>query len=692
MTGCARQRRRREGSSGRRPSRCYVHSVVATSGSQREAPSRLLSGPGVLVAGAVLGSAGNLAFNRLIAQRLTGPAASDVRALLGVFSAVGFLSIGVQLAVVGLYGRSSTPPSFPRFERIRLLVALAVIVGTAAATAAVLTIDSSVTYRLQAGALIGITVTTILLSTKPRAELLLCESWNRLALLFVISPILRLVAATALPISGRPGLHLLPIVIGEGLTTCVAFWLRPRRLVGARSVPFGRLLSGGLSSAGLLVFLALSSIGLRSKIGTDAELFNSSATTARIVAFLPLTVSIIYFPRLARSAIGSQELRRAFLAAQSWTLTISTVTAGLIVAAPTAAFDLFSQSAFPSVSVVRILAIAAAVSATSVVSLFVYIAHDSRFAFLAWPIAASIAVGQIVAASAIQLAIAVLISSILLAIAVTIPVFLRVQPVLRTRSATLPHAVRQGDVTLVIPCFNPGVAVIDTIEQAALVLTQLSPHPTIIAVSDGSTDGSDVLIDELNVPMLIHLRHQTNRGKGAALRTGFAEARTEFVAFIDADGDLAPIQLNALMSAQQDFAADITFGSKVNPSSVVEASRLRRVYSSGYRRLIRFLFQLDIEDTQTGIKLYRREVLDAVLPNLREDKFALDLEIFVAARASGFDTFVGVPVVLRRERGTTISVANVLVLLGDTIRLFWRTKVTLSYAKSGSALQPDHPE
>ena len=108
------------------------------------------------------------------------------------------------------------------------------------------------------------------------------------------------------------------------------------------------------------------------------------------------------------------------------------------------------------------------------------------------------------------------------------------------------------------------------------------------------------------------------------------------------------------------------------------------MYSSGYRWLIRTLFQLDIEDTQTGIKLYRREVLDAVLPSLQENKFALDLEIFVAARAAGFENFVAVPVVLRREAGSTISVGQVIRMFGDTLRLFWRTKVTLSYAKTAA--------
>jgi len=101
--------------------------------------------------------------------------------------------------------------------------------------------------------------------------------------------------------------------------------------------------------------------------------------------------------------------------------------------------------------------------------------------------------------------------------------------------------------------------------------------------------------------------------------------------------------------------------------------------------LIRVLFQLDVRDTQTGIKLIHRRVLDAVLPSLREDGFALDLEMFIAARAAGFTNYVEIPVVLQRQATSTtstISTRAVRRMFGDTLRLFWRTKITLEYVRS----------
>lgn len=636
----------------------------------------------VLIVGAVLGSAGALGFNRLVTTRIDEASASDLRAVLGGLSAVGFLSLGVQLAVVGVLGGANDESPTATFQFKRPLIAAAVTVALGTGAVCVAAIESSTAFRLRSGFFVAVAVGAILLSCKPRAELLLRESWPRLAILFVAAPLVRLVVGLWLLAQANPELLLVPIVTGEALSCALAFALQPRRSTPGTTVPARNIIVGGLASTGLLAFFALSSVGLRAQLGSDAEVFNTAATVARTVWFLPLAVSMVYFPRLARRPVGTAALRQAFLAATLWTLGMSSLAAMCVIAWPAGLVEFATRTEEPSLSVVRLLALSAAIGSAALVSLFVYIAHGSRFALAAWPVAATMGFAQLVSTSAEQLAVWVLASSLLLAVAVVVPAFLRVQPLLHPYVATYPHPAHAGDLALVIPCYNPGPAVVHTITQSAALLKRISSQPSIIAVSDGSTDGSDELIDQIGLPMVQHIRHSHNRGKGAALRTGFRAANSEYVAFIDADGDIAPEQLEVLLSAQQDFAADIVFGSKLHPGSVVHASLLRRTYSFGYRRLIRLMFQLDIEDTQTGIKMFRREVLDAVTPSLREEKYALDLELFVAARAAGFDNFVAVPVTLRRESGSTISLSSVVKMFGDTLRLFWRSKVTLAYAKS----------
>ncbi len=640
--------------------------------------------PATIVAGALLGSVGSVLFNRLATSRLDVSGASDLRAVLSALSAVGFLSLGVQLAIVGASGWQS------RHATVDVTPLVAMVCGVvtlgAGVTAAVV-IDSSMSYRLGAGFQVALAVGAITISCKPRAELLRQEAWGRLTVLFVGGPAVRLLAGLAMLSADRPRLHFVPIVISECALAGATWWLAPRDHKAGWPVPPRRLLIGAVASAGVLAMIGLSSAGLRAHLGDDAEVFNASATTTRLVGFLPLAVSVIYFPRLARSPVGSAGLRGAFVAATAWTLGLSTAAAAAIMVSPTTVVRLITGATLGDTEVVRILALAAVVTSTALVSLFVYIGHGSRLALSAWPVAAMLLVGQVASDSAKQLAIWIAVCALLLAALTIIPAVLRVQPLLHPRTVTPTHGPQQGDLTVVIPCFNPGPTVVETIRCTAEVLARIAVNPAIIAVSDGSSDGSDNLIDGIDLDILRHIRHETNRGKGAALRTGFNVARTELVAFVDADGDLAPHQLESLLSAQQDFRADIVFGSKLHPASLVHAAPLRKIYSSGYRWMIKLLFQLNIEDTQTGIKLYRREVLAAVLPGLREEKFALDLELFVTARAAGFDNFVAVPVVLRRESGSTISFGAVVRMLGDTLRLFWRTRITLDYLKSNSTHQ-----
>ena len=113
------------------------------------------------------------------------------------------------------------------------------------------------------------------------------------------------------------------------------------------------------------------------------------------------------------------------------------------------------------------------------------------------------------------------------------------------------------------------------------------------------------------------------------------------------------------------------------------------MYSRTFALIIRLLFQLDITDTQTGIKLYSRDVISKTLPFLEETGFALDLELFVAARSSGFQHFVEVPVDLRRTGGSTVSVRTVWQMLLHTARIFWRSQVTLQYLRA-SRVGNDH--
>lgn len=247
---------------------------------------------------------------------------------------------------------------------------------------------------------------------------------------------------------------------------------------------------------------------------------------------------------------------------------------------------------------------------------------------------------------------------------------------------TDPSTGSNPTVTIVVPFFNPGPVLVSTIERidAALRTTGLSFE--LIAVSDGSTDGSAAALSGAFSSRLRVLELDENVGKGAAVRTGLEAGRGRFLGFIDADGDIAPDVLPSFVETAMRTGADICLGSKQHPGSAVAYPPVRRLYSSGYRRLVRLLFHLPVADTQTGIKLYRREVLDAVLPEATQKRFAFDLELFILARRHGFEHFVELPVAVVRPTSSTVSLRSVRSVLLDTLTIYWRFRP--SHARLGA--------
>ena len=101
--------------------------------------------------------------------------------------------------------------------------------------------------------------------------------------------------------------------------------------------------------------------------------------------------------------------------------------------------------------------------------------------------------------------------------------------------------------------------------------------------------------------------------------------------------------------------------------------------SGVFRFLVRVLFRLDVRDTQTGIKLYRGDVVAPLVSLLREDGFAIDVEILVAAMRSQRLAIVEAPVELVRQQGTTVSFRRGVATVAGLVRIFWRDHVALGY-------------
>lgn len=184
--------------------------------------------------------------------------------------------------------------------------------------------------------------------------------------------------------------------------------------------------------------------------------------------------------------------------------------------------------------------------------------------------------------------------------------------------------------------------------------------------------------------------YDTNKGKGYAVRFGMAKSKGDIIAFIDAGMDISPNGLSMCLEHFEWYDADIIVGSKRHPASHVTYPWQRRVLSFGYQMLVRLLFGLSVKDTQVGLKMYRREVLEKVLPRLIVKHFAFDIELLAVAKYLGFERIYEAPVELTLEfsgnSGLTSRkvIRNIWYMFVDTIAVFYRLKILNYYSEKNN--------
>jgi glycosyltransferase involved in cell wall biosynthesis len=183
--------------------------------------------------------------------------------------------------------------------------------------------------------------------------------------------------------------------------------------------------------------------------------------------------------------------------------------------------------------------------------------------------------------------------------------------------------------SVVMPLYNEGSHIYNNMHETALALRLLGDFE-IIVVNDGSSDNSHIELEralrEIPEAKALNLPHS---GKGEALRQGALASRGDYVIFLDSDLDLPPEQILFFVAVQRAKKADAVIGSKMHPDSTVDYPFVRRVYSMGYFLLVKILFGLPVRDTQTGLKLVRRDLLVAAIKDTEVKGFSFDLELLV---------------------------------------------------------------
>ena len=187
-------------------------------------------------------------------------------------------------------------------------------------------------------------------------------------------------------------------------------------------------------------------------------------------------------------------------------------------------------------------------------------------------------------------------------------------------------------LSLVIPCYNEEHTLVTCVRRC-LELLKHGISLQLVIVDDCSTDGSAALGEQLarEHPEVLFLRHETNKGKGAALRTGFAYASGSYVGIQDADAEYQPLDYLELLSPLEAGKADVVYGSRYLRQ---DTRRVLYFWHTWMNRSLTFVSNmftnLDLSDMETCYKLFRRETLHQLLPRLREDRFGFEPEITCA--------------------------------------------------------------
>jgi glycosyltransferase involved in cell wall biosynthesis len=241
---------------------------------------------------------------------------------------------------------------------------------------------------------------------------------------------------------------------------------------------------------------------------------------------------------------------------------------------------------------------------------------------------------------------------------------------------------------VVTPVHNGAAYIARNIRQIVGALESLERPFEVIVVCDGSSDATADEARSVQDSRVRILSYEFNQGKGNAIIHGVQQARGRLIGWIDSDLDIAPEMIVDAARRFDEREIDAVIGSKRHPLSEVGYPRIRRVYSWGFQLLVRILFRVNVRDTQVGAKVFRRELLDTVLPLLLVKRYAFDVEVLAVGAEFGFDRIEEAPVVLSYTfLGSGINRIAVWSMFVDTLAIAYRIHIRHWYVRRFASRQ-----
>ncbi|TKJ31127.1 MAG: glycosyl transferase family 2 [Chloroflexi bacterium B3_Chlor] len=182
-------------------------------------------------------------------------------------------------------------------------------------------------------------------------------------------------------------------------------------------------------------------------------------------------------------------------------------------------------------------------------------------------------------------------------------------------------------VSIVIPAFNEEKGIGNTLTQLNRVMNQQNLPYEIIVVDDGSTDATAELVRQQQGVRLV--QHHSNRGYGAAIKTGIRQANHDWIAIIDADGTYPPSAIPVLVEESDEY--DMVIGARTG----ADVPLVRRPAKWFIARLAEYLAETSIPDLNSGLRIFRKDVALSYF-NILPSRFSLTITITIAFLSDHF--------------------------------------------------------
>ena len=241
--------------------------------------------------------------------------------------------------------------------------------------------------------------------------------------------------------------------------------------------------------------------------------------------------------------------------------------------------------------------------------------------------------------------------------------FVDIEQAPKRRIEVVESAEKLSSVSVIFPAYNEEENITRSIQNAIKAFSKYFHTVTIIPVNDGGRDSTGEIIDTLAVfdERIQPVHHEVNQGYGAALRSGFAAAKNDYIFFSDSDGQFDLEEVTRLLAYVDSY--DLILGYRENRADPLH----RRLNGWAWSSLVRFLFRVKVNDIDCAFKLFRREIFDVI--KLEAGGAMVNTELLALARKRGF-SMVNVPVShYPREAGEQTG-ANPLVIVKAFYELF----------------------